>query len=72
MQITLEVFKHVRQRLRIRWTAPRHIEVAVSVPEICLPELVGDSLAVGAEAAVVRVRRAHVAGLELDACLHVP
>lgn len=68
----LEVFKHVRQRLRIRGTAPRHVEMPESVPTICLPELPGDSLAVGGETAVVRLGGAYVAGPELDACLHVP
>ena len=38
-----------------RWTAPRHIEVAVFVPEVCLPELSGNSLAIGSVAAIVRL-----------------
>ena len=68
----LEVFKQLRQRLCVGRTAPRHIEVAVSVPEVCLPELSGNSLAVGSVAAVVRLGSAYVAGLEFNSGFHNP
>ncbi|MCM1079036.1 MAG: hypothetical protein NC344_04690 [Bacteroidales bacterium] len=68
----LEVFKQLRQRLCAGRTALRHIEVVVFVPEVCLPELSGNSLAVGSVAAVVRLGSAYVAGLELYSCFYIP
>ena len=68
----IQSFRYTGQRLCVGRTAPRHIEVAVSVPEVCLPELSGNSLAVGSVAAVVRLGSAYVAGLEFNSGFHNP
>ena len=46
------------------------IEVAVLVPEICMPELPGNRLAVGSVAAVVHLGSAYIAELELNYGFH--